>query len=171
MQKPVIRRATRKDTRAFLGLLVGLAEFEHLDPPDVVGRRRIIGDVFEKKRANVFLAFIGRRAVGYAFYFYTYSTFLARPTLYLEDIFVAEGFRKRGIGLALFARCVDEAQRNDCGRFELSVLTWNKSAIKFYEGLGAKRLNEWYYYRLTKDLLNKLARRTNQNQKQSSPPA
>ena len=138
MQKLVIRKATRNDSRAFLSLLVNLAKFEHLDPPDAAGRRRIIKDVFTKKKANLLLAFVEKQPAGYAFYFYTYSTFLAKPTLYLEDIFVAEKFRKKGIGFALFTRCVDEAVRNDCGRLELAVLTWNKNAIRFYGKLGPR---------------------------------
>jgi len=170
MQELVIRKATRSDSLAFLGLLVNLAKFEHLDPPDAAARRRIIKDVFARKRAKLLLAFVGKQPAGYAFYFYTYSTFLAKPTLYLEDIFVAEKFRKRGIGLALFTSCVKEAARRDCGRFELSVLTWNKNAIKFYEKLGAKRLKEWHYYRMTQDTIKKLAgtRTTSQSPRRRS---
>ena len=167
-----IRIATRNDSRSFLHLLDSLAGFEHLEPPDSSGRRRIISDVFEKKRANLLLAFSHGKAVGYAFYFFTYSTFLARPTLYLEDIYVDEEFRKKGIGLALFKRCVEEASKNNCGRLEFSVLTWNKNAIKFYESLGARRLSEWYYYRLNKDAIEKplLARKKARNRKQKSRP-
>ena len=160
MQEFVIRKATRKYSRAFLGLLADLAKFEHLDPPDAAGRRRIVNDVFTRKKASVFLAFVGKQPVGYAFYFYTYSTFLAKPTLYLEDIFLTEKLRRKRIGLALFLRCVHEAEKNDCGRLEFAVLTWNKNAIKFYEKLGAKRLKEWYYYRLTRDTIEKLERQT-----------
>jgi GNAT superfamily N-acetyltransferase len=161
----VIRRAVRKDAKGFLSLLTGLADFEHLEPPDPAGRQRIINDVFTKKRVNLFLAFMGKNPVGYALYFYTYSTFLARPTLYLEDIFVLEKFRGFGIGLSLFTTCVNEAMKKNCGRLELAVLTWNKKAITFYEKLGAKRLDEWYYYRMTTDTLEKL-RSSVQSQKQ-----
>jgi GNAT superfamily N-acetyltransferase len=170
MQEFTIQKATRKHRRAFLQLLVGLAKFEHLDPPDAAGRQRIVSDVFERKKAKLLLAFAGKQPAGYALYFYTYSSFLARPTLYLEDIFVEEKFRKKGIGLGLFMKCVEEAERNDCGRLEFSVLAWNKNAIKFYEELGAKRLNEWHYYRLTRDAIERL-RMTVQNQKRKSPLA
>ena len=167
MKNAVIREATKKDSRVFLNLLIGLAKFEHLDPPNAEARHRIISDVFENKRAKIFLAFVGRKPVGYAFYFYTYSTFLAKPTLYLEDIFVLEKFRRKKIGLALFMKCINEATRNNCGRFEFSVLSWNRNAIRFYEKLGARRLKEWHYYRITQDTITKL-RMKDRNQKRMS---
>ena len=90
----------------------------------------------------------GEKLVGYALYFYTYSSFLARPSLYLEDLFVLERYRRRGAGFALFRRCVEEAIKRRCGRMEWAVLTWNEKALEFYEKLGAKRLDDWYVYRL-----------------------
>ena len=167
MKNAVIRKATINDARLFLNLLIGLAKFEHLDPPNAGARRRIIRDVFEKRRAKIFLAFVGRKPVGYAFYFYTYSSFLAKPTLYLEDIFVLEKFRRKRVGLSLFMKCINEAARNDCGRFEFSVLSWNRNAIRFYEKLGARRLKEWHYYRITQDTIKEL-RMKDRNQKRMS---
>jgi len=155
--KPVIRKATKRDSKAFLELLVGLANFEHLAPPDAGARRRITRDVFVNKKINLLLARVGESVVGYALYFYTYSSFLARPTLYLEDIFVLDEFRRRGVGKMLFLACVDEAVRLRCGRMEWAVLTWNEKAISFYEELGAKRLDEWYVYRLPSDVLGRLS--------------
>ena len=152
----MIRRATRKDSNGFLKLLVDLADFEHLEPPSSEAKKRILKDVFSKK-VNLFIASKGGVAIGYALYFYTYSSFLARPTLYLEDIFVAQDSRRRGIGKQLFLKCVREAIKQGCGRMEWSVLTWNRNAIKFYEYLGAKRLKEWYYYRLDSDTLKTLS--------------
>jgi GNAT superfamily N-acetyltransferase len=170
LREVTIRRATRRDSFGFLDLLVGLAKFERLPPPTSAGKLRIIEDIFAKRKGRLFLAIAGKRPVGYALYFFTYSTFLAKPTLYLEDIFVLEQFRKRGIGQALFMKCVEEAARNGCGRFELSVLTWNMNAIKFYEKLGAKRLKEWYSYRMTEETLRKL-RMTVQSPKRTFPRA
>lgn len=155
--KPSIRKASVKDSGTFLDLLVGLANFEHLEPPDEAARRRILEDIFRKKRANLFLATLGRKVVGYALYFFAYSSFLARPTLYLEDIFVIESYRGKGVGLALFLACGKEAAKQKCGRMEWSVLTWNSRAIEFYERLGAKRLDEWYVYRLSPEALARLA--------------
>ena len=164
MNELVIRRAIRKDATSFLKLLTGLADFEHLQPPDAAGKKRIIVDIFERKRARLFLAFSKGSPAGYALYFYAYSSFLAKPTFYLEDIFVLQKFRKLGIGKSLFLTCLEEARTQNCGRFEFSVLTWNKNAIKFYEKFGAKRLREWYYYRITEDTIKNSV----QTQKQKS---
>ena len=156
-----IRHATRRreDSTALLSLIVGLAHFERLSPPTPAAKRRIIKDVFEKKRIRLLLAFDShqKEAVGYALYFFTYSSFLARPVLYLEDIYVREAFRGKGIGRKLFLECVREASRNKCGRMEWSVLTWNKNAIRFYEKAGARRLKEWHYYRLDSDAIKELS--------------
>lgn len=156
MNKIIIRRGKSQDSDDFIRLLVGLANFEHLEPPDAQAKRRIIKDIFSKNRVQLFLAYCGKEPVGYALYFYTYSSFLARPTFYLEDIFVLEKYRHTGVGKKLFLRCVEEAGRNGCARFELSVLTWNKNAVNFYEKLGARRLDEWYYYRIDSDTIKKL---------------
>ncbi len=139
-------------------MLLALAEFEHLEPPSADGQRRIIVDIFEKRRLNLFVASERGKLVGYALYFYAYSSFLARPTLYLEDLFVLEEHRKKGLGFALLLRCIDEAVKQDCGRMEWAVLEWNKKAIGFYEKLGARRLDEWHFYRLTRDELQQVSR-------------
>ncbi len=146
-----VRYATRKDSPGVIDLLVALANFEHLDPPDSASRKRILRDIFSKKIVKLLVAVDDdtKKLVGYALYFFTYSSFLARPTLYLEDIFVLEEYRRQGVGRDLFLKCVREAKRHDCGRMEWAVLTWNEKAIQFYEKLGAKRLSEWYFYRLT----------------------
>lgn len=154
-----IRRAVRKDSSQFLDLIVALADFEHLDPPGIDARRRILEDIFSKKWLRTFVAVDkkSKQLVGYALYYYTYSSFLAKRTFYLEDIFVLEQHRKMGIGWNLFLKCAKEAVKEDCGRMEWAVLTWNKNAIKFYEKQGAKRLSEWHYYRLTSDELQELS--------------
>ena len=155
-----VRRGRRSDARKFLDLVQALAEFEHLAPPNSEGRKRIVSDIFDKKRLHLFVALEEKEPVGYALYFFSYSSFLARPTLYLEDLFVLEGHRKKGLGSGLFARCADEAVKQGCGRMEWSVLDWNRKAVQFYERLGAKRLEEWHYYRLTKDQLESLTQTT-----------
>jgi GNAT superfamily N-acetyltransferase len=154
-----VRHAEKKDSQAVISLLKGLANFEHLDPPDRASQRRIIRDVFSKKLAWLLVAVDSDsgKLVGYALYFFTYSSFLARPSLYLEDIFVLEEYRSRGVGRELFLSCVREARRNGCSRMEWAVLTWNKNAIQFYENLGAKRLEDWHYYRLTEEAMHDLS--------------
>lgn len=151
-----IRKARRSDVKPFLDLLTALANFEGLEPPNEGAKRRIVNDIFERKRLRVFVAAVGMKIVGYALYFYTYPSFLARPTLYLEDIFVLEEYRGKGIGSSLFRRCVREARAEGCGRMEWAVLTWNRKAINFYEKVGAKKLDDWHVYRLTSDQFERI---------------
>ena len=144
-----IRRAEPSDASAILALVDGLAEYEKLDPPDAEAKKRLIRDMFSTPpRIEPFLAEWEGRAAGYAFVFETYSSFLALPTLYLEDIFVLPEFRDRRIGYSLFTAMVREALRRGCGRMDWSVLTWNRLAIGFYERLGGKELSDWRVYRL-----------------------
>ena len=159
MAETVVRRARATDVEGFVELVLALARFEKLDPPSRAGRDRLVDDVFRKKRINLFVAAEGSRLVGYALYYYTYSSFVARPSLYLEDLFVLEDHRKRGVGFDLFRRCVDEAVARRCGRMEWSVLTWNSKAMRFYERLGAKRLSDWSLYRLDGRSLSRVPRR------------
>lgn len=148
MGRLVVRKGRRADSAPFLHLLTALADFEHLKPPSVTGKRRIVEDIFKKKRVNLLVALRGKQHVGYALYFYTYSSFLARPTLYVEDLFVLGVHRKTGVGMALFRRLAKEATIQGCGRMEWSVLDWNRKAIGFYESLGARQLKEWQVFRL-----------------------
>jgi len=152
----VIRAGRSADAEGFVRLVLALAEFEKLAPPSPAGRRRLVEDVFRKKRIRLFVAADGKKLVGYALYFFTYSSFLAKPSLYLEDLFVLKEYRRRGVGFDLFQRCVQEAISRGCGRMEWAVLTWNEKAIRFYERLGAKRLSDWYVYRLDERALRRL---------------
>ncbi len=156
-----IRKAVKGDSAGFLKLLVALANFEHLEPPSPSATKRLLRDIFSKKILHLMVAADPRgKVLGYALYFFTYSSFLARATLYLEDLYVDEGQRKRGLGNALFIACVKEAKRNECGRMEWAVLTWNQNAISFYEKLGGRRMDEWYSYRLDSEALKALSNAT-----------
>ncbi len=153
-----IRPLTRRDVAALLALIDALADYEHLPRPDAGARERLARDAFaEPPRFRALLAELDGREVAYAVYFFTYSTFLARPTLYVEDVFVLSEARGRGIGRALLAALAREAVRQGCGRMEWQVLAWNQPAIGFYERLGARRLTEWRPYRLDGDGLSRLA--------------
>lgn len=149
--KVLVRPAEPDDSEAILRLVCSLADYEKLPPPDTAAQARLIGDAFGgRKRFDTYLAEVGGEVIGYAFVFETYSTFLALPTLYLEDLYVLPEYRGSGAGYALFRHCVAEARTRGCGRMEWAVLDWNKLAHDFYERLGAGRLNDWQYYRLTK---------------------
>ena len=149
-----LRRAERADADLLLRLITALAEFENLPPPDAEARARLIEHGFgEHPKFEAWLAECDGvpGPVGYAFLFETYSTFLARPTLYLEDLFVLPDYRGRGVGSALLRHCVRLAHERGCGRMEWTCLDWNTSAQAVYEKLGARRMSEWYLYRLTQD--------------------
>jgi len=154
----LVRKGRRADAAQFISLVLALAKFEHLDPPSEEGRKRLVDDIFRRKKVNLLIASDGERPVGYALYFYTYSSFVAKPSLYLEDLFVLEEYRKRGIGFSLFRKCVEIAMAEGCGRMEWAVLTWNAKALGFYEKLGARRMSDWYVYRLDEKALRRVPR-------------
>ncbi|MBM3496667.1 MAG: GNAT family N-acetyltransferase [Armatimonadetes bacterium] len=144
-----MRRAGREDATDLLNLICALAEFEKLAPPDADAQHRLIEHgLGASPRYEAWLALKDGRSVGYAIVFETYSTFLARPTLYLEDIFVLPEARGLGIGSALFDHVRALAIARGCGRMEWCCLDWNVDAQAFYERAGARNLSEWLYYRL-----------------------
>lgn len=150
--KVKIRKAKKADGKALLNLIDELADFEKLDRPDKSAGKRLLKDSFSKKPViNVLIAEKGPEALGYAIYFFTYSSFRARKTLYLEDIFVSEKSRNSGIGKLFFNELIKIAKKNKCGRLEFVVLDWNVNAIKFYEKLGARHLHDWKTYRISFD--------------------
>jgi len=139
---------TSRDIPNLLGLIRALAKFEHLPPPDKGAGRRLRAAL----RAKGFHGLIARQGghpVGYALYFFTYSSFLARPTFYLEDLFVLPGARRSGIGGKLFRACAGIARKRRCGRMEWAVLDWNRPAHRFYRKEGGRILSEWQPYRMT----------------------
>jgi GNAT superfamily N-acetyltransferase len=152
-----IRPAKKNDDKMLLTLINALADYEKLKRPNRAACARLLRDAFgRKKRINVLFAFDGKQAVGYAIYFFTYSSFLALPTLYLEDLFVLPEYRKNKAGWKLFQACVAEAKKQGCGRMEWVVLDWNKLAIQFYQRAGARHLTEWLTYRLERKQLDSL---------------
>jgi GNAT superfamily N-acetyltransferase len=153
-----IRPAKPADSAAIISLILGLAEYEKLPPPDEAAQKRLLNDAFgERPRFEIFLAEAASRVVAYAFVFETYSTFLALPTLYLEDIFVLPEYRGRAVGYAMMRFLAREAHVRGCGRMEWVVLDWNRPAINFYERFGAHHLSEWLTYRLDRSDLARLA--------------
>jgi len=154
----MIRLATPSDLPAIIHLIRALAEYEKLSHQVVIEEARLREHLFgPKPYAEVLLAEDGGQVVGYALFFHTYSTFLARPSLYLEDLFVLPEQRGRGHGKALLARLARLAVERGCGRFEWMVLDWNTPAIQFYESLGAAVSPEWKLCRMTGDALERFA--------------
>jgi GNAT superfamily N-acetyltransferase len=152
--RAVVRALSPADVPVLLELIDALADYEHLPRPDAAARERLARDaVATPPRFEALLAAVEGRIVGYAIYFETYSTFLARPTLYLEDIFVRPEARGQGAGAALFRACASEAVRRECGRMEWQVLTWNELALDFYARRQAQPLDGWRPFRLTGDAL------------------
>jgi GNAT superfamily N-acetyltransferase len=152
-----IRPATPADKDTIYGLIVALAEYERLPPPDAQARERLFADAFgPRPRFEIFLAELGDQVVGYAFIFETYSTFLALPTLYLEDLFVLQEYRKHGVGHAIMRFLAQEALKRGCGRLDWNVLDWNENAIRFYQRLGAEHLPDWQLYRLDREGMEEL---------------
>lgn len=154
-----VRRATARDAGVVLQLIRGLAEYERLAHTMTASAAALRRHGFGRRR--YFEALICRRArrpVGFALYFFTYSTFVGRPTLYLEDLFVVPEERGRGAGQALLRALARVAVRRGCGRMEWTVLDWNRPAIRFYRRLGATLRREWILTRLAGAPLRRLAR-------------
>ncbi len=154
-----IRRGTRHDVPTILSLIHGLAEYERLLAEMKATAARIRRHGFGRRPYfETLICRRGRRPVGFALYFFTYSTFVGRPSLYLEDLFVLPEERGTGAGKALLRALAKVAVKKGCGRMEWTVLDWNRPAIRFYERLGARLRTEWILTRLTGAPLRRLAR-------------
>jgi len=158
--KPEIRDAIPADVPAILDLVRGLAAFEKLTH-EVSATEKLLGDALFPAHgtpdAKCALAVVDGEPAGYALWFPTFSTFLAKPGLYLEDIFVKPELRRRGIGRALLLHVAALASSRGCGRLEWTVLDWNRPAIEFYASLGATTLPDWRICRLTGGALARYA--------------
>jgi GNAT superfamily N-acetyltransferase len=153
-----IRAATREDVPAILQLIRDLAAYERA-PNEVTATDEQLVDVLfgERPAAEVLLAFENDVPVGFAVFFQNFSTWLGRPGLYLEDLFVKPEARGKGYGRALLVHLARIACDRGCGRMEWAVLDWNEPAIEFYRALGAAPLDEWTVFRLTREGITKLA--------------
>jgi GNAT superfamily N-acetyltransferase len=153
-----IQPAAPADVPLILQLIRELAEYERA-PKDAVATEAQLREVLfgEKPAAEVLLAFEDTEPVGFAVYFFNFSTWLGRPGLYLEDLFVRPACRAKGYGRALLERLAQIAQERGCGRMEWAVLDWNEPAIQFYKKLGAQPMEEWTVFRLTSDGIAQLA--------------
>ena len=154
-----IRDAVASDAPVILRLIHGLAEYERALPDEVTATEEdLLRDGFgDRPRFHVVLAEWEGKAVGFAFYFFNYSTWMGRSGLYLEDLFVVPEYRGWGIGKALLVHLARIAVASGCARYQWQVLDWNEPAIRFYEAMGARVMREWLPVRITGDDLARLA--------------
>jgi len=153
-----IRHAVESDVPLILSFIKELADYEKLSHEVLATEEDFRQNLFgEKKFAEVVIGEFNSEPVGYALYFYNFSTFLGKPGLYLEDLYVKQEVRGKGFGKALLAYLARLAVDQKCGRFEWAVLDWNRPSIVFYESFGASLMKEWIITRLTGDRLLKLA--------------
>jgi GNAT superfamily N-acetyltransferase len=153
-----IERATERDVPLILELIQGLAVYEKLAHEVTATEAGLRETLFgARPAADVIIAYAGDTPAGFALFFPNYSTFLGKPGLYLEDLFVRPEYRGQGLGLALMKRLAQIAVERGCGRFEWSVLDWNEPAIGFYKSLGAKLMDGWSIVRVNGEALTRLA--------------
>ena len=158
MAKFEIRPATKEDVPVILAFIKELAEYERLSHTVVATEDVLRQSLFGGNPvAEVVIGYYEEEPVGFALFFHNFSTFLGKPGLYLEDLYVKPEFRGKGIGRMMLRYLAKLAKERNCGRFEWAVLDWNEPAIGFYERLGAVAMDEWTVYRVTGEALEKLA--------------
>lgn len=152
-----IKPATINDAQTIVDLIKAIAEYEKLSDQVKATPETIIEHLFSQKSyAECLIGFENNEPIGFALFFHNFSTFISKPGIYLEDLFVLESHRGKGYGKKLLLQLIALAKQRNCGRVEWSVLNWNKPAIDFYESLGATAMNEWTTYRLNEETINKL---------------
>jgi len=152
-----LRFAEEKDIVLILEFIRGLAEYEHLLDIVEIKEADLKKYLFEKKLIEVIIGEYDEVPAGFALFFHNFSTFLGKPGIFIEDIFVKPEYRNRGLGKIFFSYIAKIAAERSCGRLEWSCLDWNKPSIEFYEKQGAQRLDEWTTYRITGDGIERLA--------------
>ena len=153
-----VRDAEVRDVGAIHGLIGELADYEKLGHEFVGGAATLSEHLFgEQRYAWALVAEEEGSVIGFALYFFNYSTFLCKPGIYLEDLYVQLAHRRRGVGLRLLTTLAQRAVARGCGRLEWAVLDWNAPSIAFYKQLGARPMDEWTTFRLTGDALTRLA--------------
>jgi GNAT superfamily N-acetyltransferase len=158
MNEFAIKKAESKDVPLILSFIKELAEYEKLSH-EVVATEAILQETLfgEHPFAEVIIGYWDNKPVSFALYFHNFSTFLGRPGIYLEDLYVKPEARGKGIGHKILAYLAQLAKERKCGRLEWWVLDWNETAIKFYKSIGAKPMDEWTVFRMTNEALDNLA--------------
>ena len=157
-QNFTIRKAERKDVALLIEFIKGIARYEKLEKEVVADPATLESEMFDHQRAEAVFAVVDGHEVGFALYFFNFSTFLGHSGLYLEDLFVWPEYRGKGYGKALLLHLAGIARERHCGRMEWTCLDWNKPSIDFYLSLGAISMDEWTVYRLDAKALENLAK-------------
>ena len=152
----ILRFAEAADCTVLFELIQALAEYEKLSHAVTGDAQSLKEHLFGTKYIEAILAEYAGQAVGFALFFHNYSTYITKPGIYLEDLFVLPKYRRKGIGKALLTKLAQIAVQRNCGRLEWSVLDWNEPAIAFYRSMGASILDDWRICRVTEEALNKL---------------
>lgn len=158
MDNLIIRKAIREDISLIFSFIKGLAKYEKMENEVVTNEKDLEINLFDKHQANVLIAEYEGIPAGFALYFYNFSTFLGKHGLYLEDLFVNEEFRGKGIGNALLSKLAKIALEEDCGRLEWWCLDWNEPSIDFYKRKGAVPMEEWTTFRVSGKALEELSK-------------
>jgi GNAT superfamily N-acetyltransferase len=159
MNNLTIKLATEQDIDLIFQFIMELAEYEGLAHEVVTTKETLDHSLFVRQSAEVILAYSGDEPIGFALFFHNFSTFLGRPGLYLEDLYIKETYRKKGYGTQLIAFLANLAKERDCGRLEWWCLDENAPSIRFYKQLGAQAMDEWTVFRLTGSSLDEMANR------------
>lgn len=152
-----LRYASEEDISLIFYFIKQLAQYEHMSDDVVATEEGLRKSIFRQKRAEVLIGEYQGKPVGFALYFYNYSTFLGKANIYLEDLFIEEKYRNRGFGKAIFYVLAKICAEQGCGRLDWAVLNWNTPSIEFYKKLGARPIDDWTTYRLEKEALINLA--------------
>jgi GNAT superfamily N-acetyltransferase len=157
-KKLIIRNGTEKDVSIILDLIKALADYEKAPNEVIADEKILLQNLFgEKPYAETLIAEYNGEPAGFALFFHNFSTWIGKPGIYLEDLFVKPHLRGKGIGKRLLVQIAKIAIERDCGRFEWSVLDWNEPSIQFYKNLGAKPMDEWTTFRMTEKQLKALS--------------
>lgn len=152
-----IRETNEKDCELILSLIKEIAEYEKMSNQVIATEETLLEYIFKNNRAEVVILELDKNPIGYALFFYNFSTFVGRSGLYLEDIFIKKEFRGRGIGKEVFKFLARKAREEGCKRMEWVCLDWNEPSINFYKSLGAIPMDEWTIYRLNEKEIKKLS--------------
>ena len=152
-----MRATIREDAKLVLHYINAIAEYEEMSNVVEATLEDIEKNIFDNNRAEVLIAEVNGKPIGFALYFFNFSTFVGKPGVYLEDLFIDKEYRGRGYGKEIFKVLAKVAKENDCGRMEWVCLDWNEPSLKFYNSLGAEQKNEWIIHRLHKNGIDNLA--------------